>query len=62
MMKEEILKRIQVLAKKIQTEGLPNGVSAVDMKIVQSKSPNSLAEHIKTEQQAKTFLTLLHAL
>ncbi len=61
-MKEDILKKIQVLAQKVQTEGIKQEERNFDKKTVQSNSPNSLAEHIKTEQQANTFMTLLKAL
>ena len=61
-MKEDILKKIQVLANKVQLEGIKKEERKFDKKTVQSNSPNSLADNIKTEQQANTFMTLLKAL
>lgn len=56
-MNDSVNKKIEVLTQKAKEEG---NKKEKDKK--QSNLPNSLAEHIKTEQQAKNFMLLLKSL
>lgn len=58
-MNEDINKKMQLILKKAK-EGKKKAKS--DNSIVQSGIANSLADHIKTQEQAQTFMTLLKAL
>lgn len=59
-MKEDVNKKVQVLmqkAKESKTHKTGN-----EKEKTQSGIPNSLADHIKTQEQAKSFMTLLNSL
>jgi hypothetical protein len=60
-MDKEIDKKIQVLTQKAKET---NAKAPQDQKNLapDSNIPNSLAEHIKTKEQAKSFITLLNSL
>lgn len=60
-MNKEIDKKIQVLTQKAK-ETTANALQDPNSLALDSNIPNSLADQIKTKEQAKSFVTLLNSL